>query len=85
MGYADTVGGQGLGGFAPVGVVAVVDDVVGAEGLELFGFGRGAGRCDDSCASGDGELEGEYGDAACIFSYNNKRLEEGVATYQSLG
>lgn len=35
--YADAAG-ELFGGFAPVGVVAVVDDVVGAEGLELVGL-----------------------------------------------
>lgn len=41
---------------APVGVGFVVDDVVGAQGLEFFGFLRARGCCDDGCAGGFGEL-----------------------------
>lgn len=55
---------QLLGGGAPVRVLLVVDDVVGAQllqGLELVGGGRGG---DDLRAGGLGELQGEDADAA---------------------
>ena len=53
----DTVAARELlGCLAPVGVFFVVDDVVGAEGLESVAFGRGGCGCDYSGAGGLGEL-----------------------------
>ena len=37
---AEMVGGEGFGCFAPVGVVFVIDDMVGAKFFEGVGFGR---------------------------------------------
>lgn len=53
--HALTVG-ELAGGFAPVGVLLVVDDVVGTEFLEDFGFFGCRGGCNDSGACGFGEL-----------------------------
>lgn len=52
----EAVRGGRFGGGAPVGVVFVVDDGVGAEFAEGVGFGGGAGGGDDAGASGFGEL-----------------------------
>ena len=49
-------GSQLASGFTPVRVLAVVDDVVGAELLEDFGFLGGRGGRDDGGARGFGEL-----------------------------
>lgn len=58
---ADAAGRQLARGFAPLGVLDVVDDVVGAELLELVGLGFGRGGGDDAGAGGFGELPGEGG------------------------
>jgi len=52
----EVVGGEGFGGFTPVGVVFVVDDVVGAEFLEGVGFSGGASCGDNAGAGGFGKL-----------------------------
>ena len=53
---AEAVGRGLFGRFAPVGVVFVVDDGVGAELAEGVGFGGAAGRGDDAGAGDFGEL-----------------------------
>lgn len=62
MADADVVGGEVLGGGAPVWVGGVVDNVVDAEGFKLGGFGGGGGGGDDGGAGGHGELDGRQGD-----------------------
>lgn len=54
----DAAGRQLARRLAPLGVLDVVDDVVGAELLELVGFGFGGGGGDDAGAGGFGELRG---------------------------
>jgi len=61
------VGGEGFGGFAPDGVVFVVDDVVGAEGFEDVSFAGGAGCGDDAGAGGFGELCPRSDDSLNLF------------------
>ena len=52
------VGGELARRGAPVGIIAVVDDVVCAELLEGLGLGGGGGGRDYLCASCFGELCG---------------------------
>jgi hypothetical protein len=54
-----------LGGFAPVGVLSVVDNVIGTEGLEFVGLFLGGSGGDDTGTGCFCELEGEDGDTAC--------------------
>ena len=61
--YADAAG-ELFGGLAPVGVVAVVDHVVGAEGLEFIGLFLGGGGGDDTGTGCLCELQGEDGDTS---------------------
>lgn len=56
VGAAGRVGGEFLGGGAPVRVGSVVDDVVGAELFERLGFVVGRGGGDDAGAGCFGEL-----------------------------
>jgi hypothetical protein len=61
--YTHTAGDL-LGGFAPVGVFSVVDDVVGTEGLEFVGLFLGGGGGDDTSTGCLCELESEDGNTA---------------------
>lgn len=63
MVYADAAG-ELFGGLTPVGVVAVVDDVVGAEGLEFVGLFLGGGGGDDAGTGCLCELQSEDGDTS---------------------
>lgn len=56
------VGGELAGGLAPVGVLAVVDDVISTELLEHLGLLLGGGGGDHLGTTGLGELEGKEGD-----------------------
>jgi hypothetical protein len=57
-----------LGGFAPVGVLSVVDNVIGTEGLEFVGLFLGGSGGDDTGTGCLCELEGEDGHTACALS-----------------
>lgn len=55
--HAGVVGGKFPGCLAPVGIRLVVNDMIGAEFLQLLGLLRRRGRSDDGRASSFGELE----------------------------
>lgn len=57
MGAAEATGRELLGRFTPGGIGLVVDDMIGAEFLERFGFGVGGSGSNDAGAGGLGELE----------------------------
>lgn len=57
VGDAQAARGELLRCLAPVGVLLVVDDVVGAVFLQEFGLLGGGGGGDDGCAGGFGELQ----------------------------
>jgi hypothetical protein len=65
--YTDSAGDL-LGGFAPVGVFLVVDDMVGTEGLEFVGLFLGGGGSDDTSTGCLCELESENGNTASTLS-----------------
>ena len=54
---AEFVGREGLSGFAPGGIIFVVDNMVGAEGFEDLGFAGGRGCGDYAGAGGFGKLQ----------------------------
>jgi hypothetical protein len=57
-----------LGCLAPVGVLSVVDNVIGTEGLEFVGLFLGGSGGDDAGTGCFCELESEDGDTACALS-----------------
>lgn len=82
--HAGATSCQLLGGGAPVRVLLVVDDVVGAQllqGLELVGRGRGG---DDLGAGGLGELQGEDADAAGALDEDPLAGEDGLEAVEGV-
>ncbi len=76
---AEGVGGEGFGGFAPGGVVFVVDDVVRAKLFEGVGFSGGAGGGEDAGAGSFGELVGVLDSFLGSFSLGGSYLQSEYA------
>lgn len=78
------VGGQLAGGLAPVLVLAVVDDVVGAEFFERLHLLGGRGGGNDAGTGGLGELQREEGDAAGALDENGLAGLEGLEAVEGV-
>ena len=78
------VDSQLAGGLTPVLVLAVVDDVVGAELLEGLHLLLGGGGGDDASAGRLGELKGEERDAAGALDENGLAGLEGLEAVEGV-